>query len=223
MLLIGLTGSIAMGKSHVARLFLAAGVPVFDADQAVHALLAPGGAGVDPVLARFAGVADAAGGIDRAALGRLVLGAPAELRALEAILHPLVHRAERRFLEAAERRRCPVVVLDIPLLFETASADRVDLVVVVGCSAAIQAERALRRPGMTPEKLERIRGQQRPMAEKRRRADWFLPSGFDRGQMQARIRALLDAVADRPGRIWPERHGLARRRVERRQGERSGA
>jgi dephospho-CoA kinase len=203
MLLIGLTGSIATGKSHVARLFRAAGVPVFDADEAVHRLFRPGGAALATVTAAFPGVQACDGSIDRPALGRVVFGDPAKLRQLEAIVHPLVRADEHVFLEAAARRHTPLVVLDIPLLFETRGERRVDRVVAVGCSDALQAQRALRRSGMTFERLERIRSQQLPTATKRRRSDMFIPSGYDRGAVQRRLVAFLNDMAGVPPRIWP--------------------
>ncbi|HEX2529475.1 MAG TPA: dephospho-CoA kinase [Geminicoccus sp.] len=215
MLLIGLTGSIATGKSHVAALFRAMGVPVFDADQAVHALFRPGGAAVAAVAAAFDGVQAADGSIDRAALGRAVFGDTTKLRRLEAIVHPPVRASERAFLEAAARLRFPVVVLDIPLLFETAGERRVDKVVAVGCSDALQEQRALRRPGMTPERLSRIRAQQVPTAVKRRRADLFIPSGFDRGAVQRRLVAFLDELALAKPLVWPHSYGNAARLSER--------
>jgi dephospho-CoA kinase len=215
MLLIGLTGSIATGKSHVARLFRALGVPVFDADQAVHHLFRPGGAAVGAVAQVFEGVLASDGSIDRGALGKAVFGDPARLRQLEAIVHPLVRTAERTFLETAARRGIPVVVLDIPLLFETVGERRVDRVVAVGCSDELQAQRAQRRPGMTMERLGRIRTQQVPTATKRRRADLFIPSGYDRGAVQRRLVAFLDELALATPRVWPHVYGSAGRISER--------
>lgn len=215
MLLIGLTGSIATGKSHVATLFRAMDVPVFDADDAVHRLFRPGGAAVPGVAQAFPGVQAEEGGIDRALLGRAVFGDPAALRRLEAIVHPLVRRAERDFLEAAARRGTPVVVLDIPLLYETGGERRVDRVVAVGCSDALQEQRALRRPGMTRERLGRIRAQQVPTAVKRRLCDLFIPSGYDRGQVQRRLVAFLDEMAGMEPMVWPHRYALAARVSER--------
>jgi dephospho-CoA kinase len=215
LLLIGLTGSIATGKSHVATLFRAMDMPVFDADEAVHRLFRPGGAAVPGVVRAFPGVQAKDGGIDRALLGRAVFGDPAALRLLEAIVHPLVRQAERDFLEAAARRATPVVVLDIPLLYETAGERRVDRVVAVGCSDALQEQRALRRPGMTRERLERIRAQQVPPATKRRLSDLFIPSGYDRGQVQRRLVAFLDEMAGMEPKVWPHRYALAARVSER--------
>ncbi|WP_159716024.1 dephospho-CoA kinase [Geminicoccus flavidas] len=215
MILVGLTGSIATGKSHVAGLFRAFGVPVFDADLAVHLLFRPLGAAVAPVLAGFPTVAAADGGIDRAALGRQVFGDPAALRRLEGIVHPLVRAEEHRFLTRAARNATPVVVLDIPLLFETGGERRVDRVVVVGCSDALQEQRALGRPGMTRERLARIRAQQVPTAQKRRQADLFIPSGYDRGEVQRRLAGFLGGLRHRGGGVWPGRYAMTSRLSER--------
>jgi dephospho-CoA kinase len=168
MRVLGLTGSIAMGKSTAAALLRRLGVPVYDADAAIHRLLAPGGAGVAPVAAAFAGVRQGLA-IDRAALGRLVFADAAALGRLEAILHPLAAREGKRFLVRNTRRR--LVCLDVPLLLETGGARRCDFIVVVSASATIQRQRALARPGMTAEKLAGILARQMPDAEKRRRAD----------------------------------------------------
>jgi dephospho-CoA kinase len=196
-------------------LFRALDVPVFDADQAVHRLFRPGGAAAPEVAQAFPAALAADGGVDRRLLGQAVFGDPAALRRLEAIVHPLVRRAERNFLEAAARRATPAVVLDIPLLFETAGERRVDFVVAVGCSDALQEQRALRREGMTRERLRRIRGQQVPTASKRRLSDLFIPSGYDRGQVQRRLRAFLDEIGGVQPQIWPHRYAIAARVSER--------
>jgi dephospho-CoA kinase len=167
---IGLTGSIAMGKSTAARLFRRLRVPVYDADAAVHALLAKGGAGVAPVAAAFPG-AECDGAIDRAILGRLVFADRTALARLEAILHPLAGRARDSFLARHRRLRTKRVVLDVPLLLETGGERRCDVVVVVSASATLQRQRALARPGMTQAKLAGILTRQLPDAMKRRRAD----------------------------------------------------
>ena len=216
MILVGLTGSIATGKSHVARLFRALGVPVFDADAAVHRLMAPGGAAVRPVGAAFPGVVADDGSVDRKALGAHVFADPSALRRLESIVHPLVAEAERRYLATCARNGDAVVVLDIPLLYETGGERRVDLVVAVGCSDALQAERALRRPGMTMERLERVRRQQLPTPAKRRLADVFIPSGHDRGQVQRRLVRLMGELAGASGSVWPGRYAVARRMMDER-------
>lgn len=205
MIVLGLTGSIAMGKSHVTRIFRALGVPVLDADREAHRLLEPGGAAVAAVLAGFAGVGNAQGGIDRAALGRIVFQDRDALARLEAIIHPAVRDAERRFLARQSLARRPLAVLDIPLLLETGGERLVDRVAVVSAHALIQRQRALARPGMSEERLAAILTKQMPMAEKRRRADYVIPSGHDRGLTIATVRAVIaDLVSLRPA-AWPGR------------------
>ncbi len=178
---VGLTGSIGMGKSTAARMARRLGVPVHDADATVHGLMAPGGAAVAAVAAAFPGVRTAVGGIDRKALGARVFGDGAALKRLEAILHPLVRRAEGAFLRRQSLRRAPVAVLDIPLLFETAGERRCDLVVVVTAPAFLQAQRVLARPGMTAETLRSIRGRQAAEGVKRLNADRLIQTGRGRG------------------------------------------
>ena len=203
MILLGLTGSIAMGKSRAANRFRAFGVPVFDSDAQVHALMAPGGAAMAPVVRAFPGCLGAGGGIDRPALGRVVLGRPDELRRLEAIVHPLVRAAQGRFLRRACRAGAALVVLDVPLLYETGGDRRVDAVAVVAASAMLQTQRALRRPGMTPEKLARIRGEQLPDRVKRRRAEFVIVSGHDGGDLAAQVGRIIAALRGRAPRAWP--------------------
>lgn len=205
MILLGLTGSIAMGKSRAAAMFRAHGCPVFDADAAVHALLAPGGAAAAPVASTFPGSLGPDGAVDRRRLGAEALGDAAALARLEAIVHPLVRAAEGRFLRRACRAGARVAVLDVPLLLETGGERRVDAVAVVAAPAFLQEQRALRRPGMTPERLARIRAKQMPDAEKRRRADFVIPSGHDGGLLAARVGDVLSTLARRPPRAWPER------------------
>jgi len=177
MIVVGLTGSIGMGKSTAAALLRRLGIPVYDADRAVHQLLARGGGAVLAVAARFPAVVRA-GAVDRAALGRIVFADPAQLRALEAIVHPLVLVAQRRFLAAQARRRTRLVVLDIPLLFEAGSDRRCAAVLVVSAPSFIQSQRVLRRPGMTAEQFAGILAKQMPDLEKRRRADLVIPTGL---------------------------------------------
>jgi len=191
MILIGLTGSIGMGKSETARMLRRLGVPVYDADAAVHALYARGGAAVAPIAAAFP-AAVRNGMVDRAVLSRLVVGREPEIRRLERIVHPLVRQSQRRFLRRAMAARRPAVALDIPLLFETGGERRVDLVIVVSAPAFLQRQRVLRRPGMTPEKLAGILSRQMPDAAKRRRADVVLPSGLGRRFALDRLRGALD-------------------------------
>jgi dephospho-CoA kinase len=193
MKIIGLTGGIGMGKSTAANTFRRLRVPVFDADAEVHAMQGRGGRAVGPIGAAFPGsVRD--GKVDREALRRAVLGNPAAMGRLERIVHPLVRNAERRFLAAARRRAEPMVVLDIPLLFETKGAGRCDLVVVVTAPAAVQRWRVLRRPGMTPDRLAYILSRQMPDGEKRRRADRVVHTGLSRHQAQRAIRAIVREV-----------------------------
>jgi dephospho-CoA kinase len=190
MRVLGLTGSIAMGKSTAAKLLRRLRIPVHDADAAIHSLLGVGGAGVAPVAAAFPGVEKNAV-IDRQKLGQRVFADPAALRRLEAILHPLAAHAGRTFVAMHARNRCRIVCLDVPLLLETASVRRCDFVVVVSASAMLQRQRALARPGMTEEKLKGILGRQMPDAEKRRRADLVAISAL--GHL-ATLRALKKAL-----------------------------
>jgi dephospho-CoA kinase len=211
MFVLGLTGSIAMGKSTAAKAFRSLGVPVFDADAVVHCVLEPGGAAVRAVGEAFPDCRSD-GAIDRQRLGRLAFGDPAALARLEAILHPLVRDAERRFLARAAAARRPLVVLDIPLLFETGSERRVDAVAAVSAPVLLQRQRVLRRAGMTPERLAAIRTRQLPDAEKRRRADFVIATGLDRRRAVAAIAMIVDAVRGRRGGAWPKRWLAASRR-----------
>jgi dephospho-CoA kinase len=187
-IVLGLTGSIGMGKSTVARMFADEGVPVFDADAAVHQLQGPDGALVEEIEAHFPGTTGPAG-VNRPALAERVLGEPEKLRRLEALVHPAVARARRDFLAA--HAGAPVVVLDIPLLFEAGGANEVDKVAVVSAAPAVQRERTLARPGMTAEKFVRILARQLPDAEKRARADFVIPSDVGLDETRASIRRIL--------------------------------
>jgi dephospho-CoA kinase len=204
MFVLGLTGSIAMGKSTAAKAFHALGVPVFDADAAVHGLLEPGGAAAGAVAEAFPDCRTD-GAIDRQKLGRLVFGDEVALGRLEAILHPLVRAGERRFLALAAAARWPLVVLDIPLLFETTAERRVDAVAVVSAPAFLQRQRVLRRAGMTSARLAAIRARQLPDMDKRRRADFVIATGLDRRRAVAAIAAIVAALRGRPGHAWPRR------------------
>jgi dephospho-CoA kinase len=190
MKVIGLTGGIGMGKSTAAATFQRLHVPVFDADAAVHALQGKGGRAVAPIAAAFPGTVRE-GQVDREALRRAVLGNPEALKRLERIVHPLVRREEQRFLAAARRRGERLVVLDIPLLFETKGEGRCDAVVVVTAPASVQRWRVLRRPGMTEERLRWILARQTPDREKRRRADLLVHTGLSRHAAQRAIRKLV--------------------------------
>jgi dephospho-CoA kinase len=194
--ILGLTGSIGMGKSTASAALRRLGVPVFDADATVHRLLEPGGAAVAAVAAAFPD-ARRHGGIDRRRLGDQVFGDAAALRRLEAVIHPLVRQAQRRFLAAAARRRCALVALDIPLLLETGGEREVDLVVVVSAPAVVQRGRALRRPGMTAAKLARISARQLDEHEKRRRADVVIPTGLGRDLSLRRLKRLVKVLRRR--------------------------
>lgn len=191
MVVVGLTGSIAMGKSTTAGMFRAFGWPVFDADLAVHDLMGPQGEAVAAVLEAFADVGSHETGIDRAELGRAVFGDAPALKRLEAILHPRVRRAEARFVAHARRRGERVALLDIPLLFEGGGWKRCDLTVVASASRHLQAVRALARPGMTRAKLDAILAKQMPDREKRRRADFVVRTGLGRAQALADARAVV--------------------------------
>ena len=202
MLILGLTGSIGMGKSVTAHLFAEAGVPVHDADAAVHRLYA--GEAAPLVEAAFPGTT-ADGKVDRARLSERVIGRADEIQRLEAIVHPLVRAAEQRFLAEAAAHGTRLVVLDIPLLFETGGDRRVDAVVVVSAPPDLQRQRVLGRPGMTAEKLDAILDKQMPDAEKRARAHFVVDSsrGFDSARTQ--IHGILRAVAGMSGRALAAR------------------
>jgi dephospho-CoA kinase len=197
MLVLGLTGSIGMGKSTTARFFAEAGVPVHDADAAVHHLYET--EAVAAIEAEFPGTT-AAGKVDRTRLAARVLDDPAAIKRLEAIVHPLVRDSSARFLAASAARCAGIVVLDIPLLFETGGETRVDAVVVVSAQAPIQRQRVLARPGMTPAKLDAILARQMPDAEKRRRAHFIVDSSRDFDFARAQVHGILRAVAAMPGR-----------------------
>lgn len=202
MVILGLTGSIAMGKTWAAKCFRILGVPVHDADASVHALLAPGGAAVRPVLEAFADVGAQDGGVDRQKLGALAFGDDDALRALEAIVHPLVHDSERRFLERCARAQRAVVVLDIPLLFETDSRPLVDQAVVVSAPGRLQRRRALRRPGMTVDKLDAILARQVPDDVKRRVAEFVIQTGGPRARSLQGVAQVVKVAKSLKGRAW---------------------
>lgn len=202
--ILALTGSIGMGKSETSNMFRRQGVPVFDADAAVHELLGPGGAAVRFVEDAFPGTVKE-GRVDRVELGGRVFGKPGELRKLEKILHPRVGGMQRRFLADAARRRLPLVVLDIPLLFEGRGEERCDAAAVVSAPGFLQAQRVLARPNMTREKFENIRRQQVPDAVKRQRADFILPTGAGRHFTLRQVTRLIKLLRGRQGRVWPPR------------------
>jgi dephospho-CoA kinase len=196
MFVIGLTGSIAMGKSTTARLFAEEGVPVHDADATVHRLYE--GAAVGPIEAAFPGVTKA-GKVDRPALGKRVAGDQPALLRLEQIVHPLVRASEVQFLKKAEASGAATVVLDIPLLFETVGERRVDAVVVVSAPAEMQRARLIAR-GIEMERLEALLARQMPDAEKRQRADFVVDSSQGIEHARTQVRQILKAVAKMPNR-----------------------
>jgi dephospho-CoA kinase len=194
---LGLTGSIGMGKSATAGMFKALGVPVHDADAAVHALYGPGGAAAEAIGREFPGTLDAAGGVDRTALREAVLGAPERLARLEALVHPLVRAAADAFL--SRHADAPLVVLDIPLLYETGGETRCDAVAVVSAPAEVQRERVLARPGMTEAAFAAILAKQIPDAEKRARADTVIDTGRGFPAAEAAVARIVAALTGGEG------------------------
>jgi len=203
--ILGLTGSIAMGKSTASRHFSTFGVPVFDADAAVHELFVSGGAAVYPVIEAFPSCKAEDGGVDRKRLGQEVFDNPPALKRLERIVHPLVRQVQRRFLvnQAADRR--PLVVMDIPLLYETGGDQLMDAVAVVSAPTFLQAQRVLRRPGMTKERLAAILARQMPDVIKRKRADFVIQTGLGKRMSMVAVEAIIRDVNERPGKAWPGR------------------
>lgn len=197
MIVLGLTGSIGMGKSTTAKLFAEAGVPVYDADAAVHTLYE--GEAAPAIEAAFPGTT-ANGKVDRDKLSARVVHDPAAMRRLEQIVHPMVGAARQKFLQAAEQSGAPVAVIDVPLLFETGGEKRVDAVVVVTTTAEIQRERIRARPNMTDEKLDAILARQMPDAEKRRRANFVVDTSHGLEPVRVRIRDILTEAARMPAR-----------------------
>jgi dephospho-CoA kinase len=195
MIIVGLTGSIGMGKSTVASMFAEEGAPSFDSDAAVHALYAPGGAAVAPVEAAFPGVTKD-GAIDRVALSARVVGDTEAIKRLEDIVHPLVRQAQVAFLQHERDAGTAIIVLDIPLLFESGGAKLVDKTVVVSAPHDIQRARVLARPGMTEEKLDAILARQMPDAEKRARADFVIDTSGSFHDTRTQVRAVLDALRE---------------------------
>lgn len=196
MITIGLTGSIGMGKSTTAGLFAAEGIPVNDADQVVHDLYR--GEAVAVIDAAFPGVATS-GEVDRQKLAAALAQNPANFTKLEAIVHPMVRTREMEFLNRHADMGTEIVLLDIPLLFETGGEDRVDVIVVVSCDPSIQRARVLARPGMTPEKFELILNRQKPDAEKRRRADYIIDTGHGIDDARRQVQSLLAQIRAQTG------------------------
>ncbi len=208
MVILGLTGSIGMGKSKAAAALEHLGVPAHDADYAVHRLLRPGGGAVQPVAHAFpeAVRAEARSGrryIDRRVLGKLVFDDDNALKRLEGILHPLVRESERRFLARQSRRRAPVVALDIPLLFETGAQRRCDAVLALSAPAFVQRQRVLTRTGMTAERFAKIQRHQLSDSEKRRRADFVVRTGLSRALTLRQLRRIVGKMKTQRARHWP--------------------
>ncbi|NQU58898.1 MAG: dephospho-CoA kinase [Rhodospirillales bacterium] len=201
MVILGLTGSIGMGKTVAATAFRTLGVAVHDADKTVHALMASGGAAVAAVLEAFPGVAKN-GVIDRQALGAQVFGNDSKLQQLEKILHPLVRLKQAAFLATAARRGEKLVVLDIPLLLETGGAARCDGVVVVSAPAIIQKQRVMARPGMTAERLDAVLRHQIPDQDKRRLADFVVRTGLSRRHGLCQITNIVRITKSWKPRQW---------------------
>jgi dephospho-CoA kinase len=201
MVIIGLTGSIGMGKSAAAGMLRRLRVQVHDADAAVHRLLGKNGAAVAAVARAFPGVV-VDGVVDRGKLGANVFCDAAALKRLETILHPLVRRSSDRLLARAARRRARVVALDVPLLFETAADRRYDAIVVVSAPAFLQAQRVLRRPGMTVERMRQISTRQISDSEKRKRADFVVRTGLGKRDSFVAWRHVLRMLKHRRGRAW---------------------
>ena len=191
MITIALTGSIGMGKSTVAAMFAARGVPVFDADAAVRGLQGPGGRLLAAIEARFPGTTGAEG-VDREVLSARVLGQPGELAALEAIVHPAVHEERTRFIVA--HADAAALLFDIPLLFETGGEGVFDHVVVVSAPAAVQRERVLARPGMTGAKLDAILARQMPDADKRAKAEFVIETAISLAETERQVAVILAAI-----------------------------
>ena len=205
MLVIGLTGSIGMGKSAAAAHFRARGVPVCDADAEVHRLY--DGEAVQAIEAAFpSAVRD--GKVNRAALAKEVGGSPQKLKQLEAIVHPMVVKAEIDFLRDQEKRGAALAVLEIPLLFETEAHLRIDVTVVVSAPEDVQRARVLGRPNMSPSKLEALLTRQLSDAEKRARADFVVDSGRSLADMERQIDKILDSLRGREGRVMERLRNL---------------
>ena len=193
MKILGLTGSIGMGKSTTAKMFANAGLPVYDADAEVHALYAPGGAAVGPLSERFGDILKN-GGVDRAILRSKVVDDPDAMKDLEAIVHPLVGQTQMNFRQQAAESKRSFAVLDIPLLFETGGDARCDFVAVVTAPAAIQKERVLSRGEMSEDQFEAIRSKQMADAEKRARADFVISTAFGFDFTRAHVQAIIDLM-----------------------------
>jgi dephospho-CoA kinase len=204
MVIVGLTGSMAMGKSTAARYLASLGIPVFDSDAAVHALYE--GEAVDRIEREFPGVSED-GRIDRGRLGQAIAGSSGALARLEAIVHPMVRRNQRDFILREAERGTKIVVLDIPLLFESGADALVDAVIVVSAPEAVQRERLAGRRGLTPEKIDDLLSRQMPDAEKRARADFVVDSGGPVEDTRAQLDRIIATLREREGEkiaVWRE-------------------
>jgi len=199
-----------MGKSTAGVMLERLGVPLYDADAAVHGLFAKDGAAVAPIGAAFAGVVRD-GAVDRSALGAAVFGDAKKLARLEAIVHPLVRRVQLEFLGRSARARRHMVALDIPLLFETRGERFCDATILVSAPSWIQARRVLGRPDMTPEKFAGILARQMPDHQKRQRADFIVRTGLDKGRTFRQLATIVASLSRRHGRHWPPRPRIQRR------------
>ncbi|MCK9993572.1 MAG: dephospho-CoA kinase [Alphaproteobacteria bacterium] len=204
MVIVGLTGSIGMGKSETAKMFRRLGIAVYDADAAVHGIYAPGGSAVAPIEEAFPGVTGP-NGVDRDALAKRVLNDPAALKKLESIVHPLVGLEQQKFLAQAAAEKAEMIVIDVPLLYETGGQKRVDCVVLVSAPYELQRERVLERPGMSEEKFQSILAKQVPDAHKREQADYIIDSSKGLEAAMAQVEALIPLLRKVPARAWAQR------------------
>lgn len=207
MKIIGLTGSIGMGKTTTAAMFKDLGVPIWDADGAVHRLYAPGGGGVGPVSALFPAALKNDGSLDRDILAKLVLGNPDQLRQLEGVVHPLVGQDRSNFLANARTNRTPIVIVDVPLLFETGGEAYVDKVIVVTCDGVLQKSRVMARPGMSEAKFQSILARQTPDAQKSARADFLIKTDISLDDTRQQVthlynRLMAPSVAPSIDQTW---------------------
>ena len=213
MVIVGLTGSIGMGKSETAKMFRALGIAVYDADAAVHQIYAPGGAAVAPLEQAFPGVTGD-NGVDREQLAKRVLGDGEALKKLERIVHPLVGLEQQKFLQQQADAGADIVVIDVPLLYETGGEKRVDCVVVVSAPYELQRQRVLARPGQSEEKFQAILAKQVSDAEKRRRADFVIES--DKGLEAAleQVKAIVPRLKSWPAKAWAARQAEMQNRKQ---------
>ena len=202
MIVVGLTGSIAMGKTETAKQFAFLGIPVFDSDAEVHRQYAEGGEAV-PVIAGVFPEAVVNGAVDRVKLSKIIVADPDAVKKLEAIVHPIVRKHQHKFLAECRAKGEPIAVLDIPLLFETGRETELDFIVVVTAPAEVQRERALQRPGMTEKKLERILALQTPDSEKRARADYIVDTSQGLAAALAQVREIVASLREHAGKELP--------------------